>query len=166
MKRFSGALVLLILSVFSAAAQITITAPAVKPTIDPTTQQTTLTNQTDAAKPITIAEAVDLALKQASLFRASQIGEQIAAQDVRQAKAALYPRVAANPTLIYTSPSLTNTATVGVTNGNISAINSRPPSFLGANAISEYQGLPIRVRSSSKRISPTRLPPICRWATA
>ena len=99
------------------------------------------TNPVDDAKPLMIAEAVALALKQASNFRAAQLGEQIAVQDIRQAKAALYPRIAAVPTLIYTTPSLTRTTTVSVTNGNITPITARPPSFLGANAITEYQGV-------------------------
>ena len=129
MKRFGRALLLLFSAVFGAAAQ-NVNAPISTPTIDPA-GQTPARNQTDSAKPITIQEAIDSALKQASAFRASQIGEQIAAQDVRQAKAALYPRIAANPTLIYTSPSFGNT-TPGV---------PRPSSFLGANAITEYQGV-------------------------
>ncbi len=147
MKRFFSASLLLFLFVLAASAQITTettNAPTITPTAAPTPaarQPTTLISQIDDAKPLTIAEAVDLALKQASLFRASQINEQIAAQDVRLAKAALYPRVAANPTLIYTTPSLSNSTTVGVTNGNITALTSRAPSFLGANAITEYQAV-------------------------
>ncbi len=88
-------------------------------------------DQTDAARPITLREAIDAALRQASNFKAAQFNEQIAAQSIKQAKAALYPRIAANPAVIYTSPSLGNT-TPGV---------PRPPSFLGANAITEYQGV-------------------------
>ena len=103
--------------------------------------QTATVNQIDAAKPLTLAAAIELASRQASNFRASQIGEQIAAEDVRQAKAALLPRVAANPTLIYTSPSFSRTTTVAVTDGNITPLISRPPSFLGANAVREYQGV-------------------------
>ncbi len=87
----------------------------------------------DAATPLTRDEAVRLALKQASAFQQSQINEQIVAQDIRQAKAALYPRLAVNPTVIYNTPSLGNV--------NPSTNTPRPPSFLGANAISEYQGL-------------------------
>lgn len=147
MKRFFSASLLLVLSVLAATAQIittTTSAPTVTPTITPTPaaqQQTTLINPIDNAKPLTIAEAVDLALRQASAFRAAQFGEQIAAQDVRLARSALYPRVAANPTLIYTSPSLSNSTTVGVTNGNIAPVIARAPSFLGANAITEFQGV-------------------------
>ena len=144
MKRFTSALFLLFFCILGAAAQsTTIVQPTVSPTIATMVIKsvTAAPNQIDQTKPLTLAEAVDLALKQASNFKASQINEQIAAQDIRQAKAALYPRVAANPTLIYTSPSLSRTTTVEVTNGNIAAVSLRPPSFLGANAITEYQAI-------------------------
>ena len=85
----------------------------------------------DGAKPLTLAEAVDLALKQASNYKAAQINEQIAAEDVRQAKAGFYPKISALSNLIYTSPSFSKPV-----DGS-----PRPPSFLGANAITEYQGL-------------------------
>ena len=133
-----GAMVLLFLTVFRAAAQ-----SGGQPSVLPTAElpPSLLRDRTDAAKPVTISEAIDLALKQASAFRGSQIGEQIAAEDVRQAKAAFYPRVAVAPNFIYTTPSLTNTTAAGVTAGNFTPVTSRPPSFIGANAISEYQGL-------------------------
>jgi outer membrane protein TolC len=81
------------------------------------------------ARPLTLAGAIELALKQASNYRSAQINEQIAAEDITQAKAAFLPKVTAQPNYIYTSPSLNNST------------NPRPPSFLGANAINEYQGL-------------------------
>ena len=87
-------------------------------------------NKIDALKPLTREEAVTLALKQASNFQQAQIAEQIAAQDVRQAKTAFYPRGAVNSGLIYTSPSFSSGT------GNV-----RPPSFLGANAIGEFQNV-------------------------
>lgn len=86
------------------------------------------TAQMDAVRPLLLAEAIDLALKQASAFRGSQIAEQIAAEDIKQAKTAFYPRLDAKPNYIFTSPSLGST-------------RPRPPSFLGANAINEIQGL-------------------------
>ena len=85
-------------------------------------------SQADTVRPITVTEAIDLALKQASNYKGSQISEQIAREDVRQAQAAFYPKVAVLPNLIYTSPSL-------------AAGSPRPPSFLGANAITEYQAV-------------------------
>jgi outer membrane protein TolC len=81
------------------------------------------------ARPLTLAEAIELALDQASDFRSAQLNEKIAAEDITQAKAAFLPKVTGQPNYIYTSPSLGNST------------NPRPPSFLGANAINEYQGL-------------------------
>lgn len=83
---------------------------------------------TDTAKPLTLAEAVDLALKQASAYRTAQINELLVKEDVRQARAAFLPKITAPLNFIYTSPS------IGLT-------RPRPPSFLGANAITEYQAL-------------------------
>ena len=77
---------------------------------------------------ITIAEAIELALTQASKFKSAQINERIAAEDIKQARAAYLPKVAVQPNFIYNSPSL-------------GGGNPRPPSFIGANAITEYQGL-------------------------
>lgn len=111
------------------------------PTVAPPQTLTVQASQTDAAKPITLAAAIDLALKQASAFKAAQLNERIAAEDVRQAKAGFYPKVVAAPTIIYTTPSLGNTVTAGVTDGNLVAVTQRPPSFLGANAVSEFQAL-------------------------
>jgi outer membrane protein len=82
----------------------------------------------DGVQPLTLAEAIDLALKQASNFRSAQINEQIASEDIRQAQAAFLPKIESKPNYIYTSPSLGST-------------HPRPPSFLGANAINEIQGL-------------------------
>lgn len=87
----------------------------------------------DQTQPLTRDAAVRLALQQASAFQQSQINERIAAEDVRQARAQFYPRVAANPNFIFTSPSLGN--------ANPATNAARPPSFLGANAVTEYQGL-------------------------
>lgn len=136
MKLFGGASVLLVwLSVGVWAQTVpppTDTNPAIKSGAAATTATPLpIRDQTDAARPMTLREAIDAALRQASTFRAAQFNEQIAGQAIKQAKAALYPRVAANPAVIYTSPSLGNT-TPGV---------PRPPSFLGANAITEYQGV-------------------------
>lgn len=85
-------------------------------------------NPIDAAKAISLAEAVDLALKQASAYRSAQINELIVKEDVTQARAAFLPKITAPLNLIYTSPSL-------------GPVRPRPPSFLGANAITEYQAL-------------------------
>lgn len=76
-------------------------------------------------------EAVSLALMQASTYKQSQLNEQIAEHDLFQSRKAFLPRVSANPTLIYNSPTL----------GAVPTGTPRPPSFLGSNAITEYQGL-------------------------
>jgi outer membrane protein TolC len=89
-------------------------------------------NAPQSIKPLTVAEAVTLALTQANTFEQARYNELIAAEDVRQARAAFLPRVAAEPTVIYTSPALAANKTPGT---------PREPSFLGANAITEYQGL-------------------------
>lgn len=85
----------------------------------------------DGAKPLSLAEVIDLALKQASVFKAAQINERIANEDIRQAKAGFYPKISAQPNLIYTSPSFSKPA-----DGS-----QRLPSFLGANAVTEFQAL-------------------------
>ncbi len=139
-KCYAGALLLLFSAVFGTAAQSG-GQPLPSPTVDTAAAPPLSSDQTDAAKPLTLAEAIDSALKQASVFGAAQINEQLAAQDVRQAKAAFYPRVVAAPTVIYTTPSLGKTVTAGITDGNLTAITARPPSFLGANAVSEFQAL-------------------------
>ncbi|CAN5455454.1 TolC family protein [soil metagenome] len=83
----------------------------------------------DQAKVLTLAEALQLAEQQASNVQQSKINEKIIEQDVLQSKKAFYPKAVVTTGLIYTSPSLSNT------------ILPRPPSFLGANAITEYSGL-------------------------
>lgn len=95
-------------------------------------------DQVDTVKPITLAEAIDLSLKQASAFKSAQINEQIALEDVRQAKAAFYPKVAGAPAVIYTTPSL---GTVTTVDASQVPVTTRPPSFLGANAVSEFQAV-------------------------
>lgn len=142
-NRLRNALLWLFLSAISFAAQTVKTAPNPSTTNQTSAVSTNFSSraQTDTTKPLTLAEAIDLSLKQASVFKAAQINERIAAEDVRQAKAGFYPKVVAAPTVIYTTPSLGNTITAGVTNGNLVAVTSRPPSFLGANAVSEFQAL-------------------------
>lgn len=84
----------------------------------------------DPGPVLSLQNAIDLALKQASGFRGSQIGERIASEDIRQARSAFYPKFEAKPNYIFTSPSL-------------GPVRPRLPSYLGANAINEIQGLVI-----------------------
>jgi outer membrane protein len=86
----------------------------------------------ESARPLTIDEAVGLALGRASAFEQARFNEQIAAEDVRQARAAFLPRVEVAPNFIYTSPARGVNAPPGT---------MREPSFIGANAVTEYQGL-------------------------
>ena len=82
--------------------------------------------------PLTRDEAVRLALGQASAFQQAGLNERIAAEDVRQARAAFLQRVVAAPSVIYTTPSIGGGNAPGV---------PRPPSFIAANAVSEFQAL-------------------------
>ncbi len=105
--------------------------------ISPTATPPPTVNLTSPASPQIITpisrdQAVQMTLQQISTYNQTQLNERIAAQEIVQSRAALYPRITSNPTLIYTSPSLTGSNPNGI---------SHPPSFLGANAISEYQGL-------------------------
>ncbi len=72
-------------------------------------------------------EAVRLALLQASTYQQATLNERIAAEDVRQARAAFLPRLAANLSFIHTSPA--------------SGVSPRVASYIAANAVDEYVGL-------------------------
>ena len=82
--------------------------------------------------PLLLNDAVGLALRQASTFQQAALNERIAAEDVKQARAAFLPRLAATPSIIYTSPAIGVAHTPGTV---------RPPSFIAANAVTEYQAL-------------------------
>ncbi len=80
-------------------------------------------------------DAIQLALKQASNFDQAKLNEKIANEDIFQARKAFYPKISANPGVIYTTPSL----------GRVTSGTPRPPSFLGANAITEIQATALAV---------------------
>jgi outer membrane protein len=84
------------------------------------------TSAVDTARPLTLAEAVDLALQQASNYQQSKVNEQIIAEDIVQARANLYPKITAQPNVILNTPALNN---------------RRLPAFLGANGLGEFQGI-------------------------
>jgi outer membrane protein len=92
-------------------------------------QNQIVATENNQAKILTLAEAVQLAEDQTSAVRQAKLNEQIIEQDIFQARKAFYPKPVANAGLIYNSPSLSN------------AVTPRPPSFLGANAITEYTAL-------------------------
>jgi outer membrane protein TolC len=80
--------------------------------------------------PLSLDEAVRLALRQASTFQQAGLNESIAAEDVRQAHTAFLPRVDSAPSFIYTSPAR-----------GLPAGQPRTQSLIANNAISEYQAL-------------------------
>jgi outer membrane protein TolC len=77
---------------------------------------------------LSLDEALRLANTQASAFQQAQLNESIAAEDVRQARAAFLPRTTAPLSYLYTSPA------IGLRPGE-----PRIPSFLANNGIGEYQ---------------------------
>lgn len=79
--------------------------------------------------PLSRDEAVRLALAQASAYQQAQFSEQIAAEDVKQAKAAFLPKITAPLAFIYTTP-FVGSPVVGP---------SGEPSFIAANGVKEYQ---------------------------
>src|SRR5439155_17186459 len=77
---------------------------------------------------LTLDEALRLANAQASTYQSAILNERVVAEDVRQAQAALLPKVSAPLSYIYTSPAL------GQKPGE-----PRTQSFIANNAITEYQ---------------------------
>jgi outer membrane protein len=86
-----------------------------------------------SANRLTRDEAVRLALAQASTFQLSKLAELIAAEDVRQARAAFLPRITIPSAVIYNSPTLGP-----VTPG---APGAERFSYLASNAVAEYLSL-------------------------
>ncbi|MDQ3919681.1 MAG: TolC family protein [Acidobacteriota bacterium] len=82
------------------------------------------------AEPLALEQVLGLANAQVSALRQAQLNERIAAEDVRQARAAFLPKVTSPLDYIYTSPS------VGLRPGE-----PRTQSFIANNAIGEYQAL-------------------------
>lgn len=80
-----------------------------------------------SANPLPLDEAVRLAITQASSFQQARFAEQIAAEDVRQARLAFLPRVVSTFSHIYNSPA------IGVT--------PREMSFISADAINQTEAL-------------------------
>ncbi|MEO8349298.1 MAG: TolC family protein, partial [Acidobacteriota bacterium] len=79
------------------------------------------------SSPLTVDEAVHLALQQASTFQQAILNERIAAEDVRQARAAFLPQLAGTLSFIHTSP--------------VRGVSPRVASYIAANAVDEYLGL-------------------------
>jgi len=93
------------------------------------TYQNPPTNQNNpAVATLTLDEALRLASTQASAYQTAILNERIAAEDVKQARAAFLPKISAPLSYIYTSPA------VGLPPGE-----PRAQSFIANNAISEYE---------------------------
>lgn len=80
---------------------------------------------------LTLADALRLSQATASAYEQARFTERSAEEDVRQARAAFLPKFEALPQFIYNSPS----------SAPVPAGTPRSFSFIGANAITEYQGL-------------------------
>ncbi|MGZ4810990.1 MAG: TolC family protein [Thermoanaerobaculia bacterium] len=86
---------------------------------------------TPATPPLSLAAATSAALQQVSAYQQAQIDEQIAAEDVRQAQAALLPRVRDSFSVAYNSPA----------HRPQGGIDPASPSFIAQNGVHEYQNL-------------------------
>ena len=79
-----------------------------------------------ATNPLSLNDAVQQAITQASSFQQARFDELIAAEDMRQARLAFLPRLTSPLSFIYNSPALGPNAQTGV------------PSFISADAIRAY----------------------------
>ena len=89
-------------------------------------QQGTPVTPPPTPAPLSIGDASQLALQQASAYQQAVIDEQIAALEVTQARAAILPKIRSTSTVTYNKP-LTR--------------QSNDPSFIAENASHEYQSL-------------------------
>jgi outer membrane protein TolC len=110
------------------AQQASLSASAQEPKVPSTSA--TVTSQ--SLPMLTRNEAVQLALAQASTFQQAKLNELIAAEDVRQARAAFLPQINSPSEFIYTSPA----------HGIMQQPGMPPaPSFIANNAVTEYLGV-------------------------
>jgi outer membrane protein len=86
--------------------------------------------QTPPSEQLSLDEALRLANAQASTFQTALLNERVAAEDVRQARAAFLPKVSTPLSYIYTSPAL------GLPPGE-----PRGPSFVTSDGIGVYDAL-------------------------
>jgi outer membrane protein TolC len=117
---FTKATAFLIFLYFAAAGQT--------PSLSPSPVSVDPRNQFDQGKPMSLAEAIDRAAKQVSALTNADLSTRIATEDVKQARAALLPKITAPLNFTYTTPSLANT-------------RPREPSFISADAVTVYQAL-------------------------
>jgi outer membrane protein len=83
-----------------------------------------------SAGSLSLDQVLGLTQAQVSALQQAQLNERIAAEDVRQARAAFLPKVTAPLDYIYTSPAI-----------GLPAGEPRAQSFIANNAIGEYQAL-------------------------
>ena len=114
-------------SLFVICVSISLHAQTPSPSATPAV---VINSSTPDLSALTLDEALRLANAQASAYQSAILNERIASEDVRQAQAALLPKMSAPLSYIYTSPAL------GLPPGE-----PRAPSFIANNAISEYEGL-------------------------
>lgn len=86
--------------------------------------------QTQPSTPLTLDDVLRLANAQVSILQSAALNERIAAEDLRQARAAFLPKVSVPLSYIYTSPAL------GLPPGE-----PRAPSFIANDAIGAYEAL-------------------------
>ena len=96
----------------------------------PTPQAVTPSPSNSNVSALSLDEALRLANAVASDYQTAILNEKVAAEDIKQAQAALLPKVSAPLSYIYTSPAL------GLPPGE-----PRAPSYIANNAISEYEAL-------------------------
>ncbi|HEV7922275.1 MAG TPA: TolC family protein [Thermoanaerobaculia bacterium] len=110
-----------------AAQQPSPAPPAAPPPAQPAPAPTTAAPAAGTSQPLSLAGAQAAALQQVSALRQAEYDEAAAAEELRQARAALLPRVRDEYTVTYNSPE----------RGSDPAV----PSFIAANAVHEYQNL-------------------------
>ncbi len=98
------------------------------PSPSATPQAALPTQSTQVVNPLTLDEALRLANAQASVYQSAILNEQIASEDVKQARAAFMPKVSAPLSYVYTSPA-----------AGLNPNEPRTQSFIANNAIGEYE---------------------------
>src|SRR5947209_3933776 len=110
LSRFSfAALIATLMAVFASSGRGQQLPPqSTPPAAPPPAQTQTPAQQANPpqANALTRDVAVQMALQQASTFQQAQLSERLAAEDVRQARAAFLPRLTLPATFIYNSPLL------------------------------------------------------------
>jgi outer membrane protein len=107
---------------FATCAQAQTTTPSPSPATAPQSNSNVST--------LSLDDALRLANAVASDYQIAILNEKVAAEDIKQARAALLPKVSAPLSYIYTSPAL------GLPPGE-----PRAPSYIANNAIGEYEAL-------------------------